>query len=49
MIKRYIIRKYVLANSLQDACKKEKLQKVDEAWIDDKWEFPTTKEQTGFK
>ena len=37
MQKRYIVRKYVMANSVVDAAKKEKLFKPDEIWIDEAW------------
>ena len=34
MEKRYIIRKYVVANSISAAIRKEKKTEVDEIWID---------------
>ena len=37
MLKQYIIRKYVLAENVAQALKKEKLIKADEAWIDTDW------------
>ena len=36
-VKRYIIRKYVMASNAKDAIKKEKLQLPDDIWIDDTW------------
>ena len=37
MLKQYIIRKYVLANNVQEALRKEKHVRADEAWIDSDW------------
>ena len=37
MLKQYIIRKYVIANKVQEALRKEKSIKPDEAWIDTDW------------
>lgn len=36
-LKRYIIRKYVMARSVADAVKKEKVIKPDDCWLDDNW------------
>jgi hypothetical protein len=38
MKKQYIIRKYVMAENVRDALKKEKDIKADEAWIDPEWQ-----------
>lgn len=35
--KRFIIRKYVMATSAQNAIKKDKITPVDDVWIDEKW------------
>jgi len=35
--KRYIIRKYIMATSCQQALKKEKRSKPDDCWVDDDW------------
>ena len=35
--KRYIVRKYVMAKSAQEAMRLEKKFKVDDVWLDDKW------------
>jgi hypothetical protein len=37
MEKMYIIRKYVMAKSAQDAIRKEKGHPVDDAWVDEEW------------
>lgn len=37
MLKQYIIREYVIANNVQEALRKEKNVKPDEAWIDSDW------------
>lgn len=37
MEKQYIIRKYIKANSAQEALRKEKKQAADECWVDEKW------------
>ena len=36
-MKRFIVRKYVMAKSAKDAIGKEKKTEVDEVWVDDKW------------
>ena len=36
MKKIYIVRKYVLANSVEEALKKEKKQKPDDAYVEEK-------------
>jgi len=35
--KRYIVRKYIVAKSAQEALRKEKHQVADECWVDEKW------------
>lgn len=35
--KRYIIRKYILASSVQEALRKERRTKPDDCWVDDEW------------
>jgi len=35
--KRYIVRKFVMANSASDAMKKESKCKVDDVFLDEKW------------
>jgi polysaccharide deacetylase 2 family uncharacterized protein YibQ len=35
MKKLYIVRKYVIANSITDAIKKEKKVEIDDCWLDD--------------
>jgi len=36
-LKLFIIRKYILAKSAQDAIKKERFTQVDDVWVDDDW------------
>lgn len=36
-LKRFIIRKYIMASSAQDAVRKDRVWKVDEVFIDDQW------------
>lgn len=38
IIKQYIIRKYVQAENVAEALKKEREIKADEAWIDEVWQ-----------
>lgn len=33
----YIVRKYVFANSIEEALKKEKSCKANDCWLDDHW------------
>ncbi len=51
-IKRFVIKKYVMANSAMEAIKREKLVEVDDLWIDEDWkkehEFESKKKPTGF-
>lgn len=35
--KLYVVRKYIKANSVHEALKKEKTAKVDEVWVDEEW------------
>ena len=35
--KRYVVRKFIMANSASDALRKERKYKPDECWIDEKW------------
>lgn len=46
--KRYIIRKYVMATSAQDAIKKEKKLQVDDIWVDQDYEQLKDKAKIGF-
>lgn len=36
-INQYIVRKYVMASSIQDVIKKEKKTPVRDVWIDEDW------------
>lgn len=35
--KRFIVRKYIMATSMQQALRKEKRSKPDDCWIDEEW------------
>jgi hypothetical protein len=37
MKKRYIVRKYVMAQSAADAIKQERKRSPDDVWIDEEW------------
>lgn len=39
-MKRYVIKKYIMAKSLMEALKKEKDVKPDDAWVDEKQPDP---------
>jgi hypothetical protein len=48
-MKRYIVRKYVMAESLVEALQKEKKVVAEDGWIDEKQpDEPTSKDQIGF-
>ncbi len=47
-MKRYIIRKYVMAKDASDAIKVEKKQGVDDVFVDDDWMAENTKKELGF-
>lgn len=47
-MKRYIIRKYIIANSAQDAIKKERQAPAEDVWVDDEWKAQEGNE-IGFK
>jgi len=36
-LKRYIVRKYIVASSARDALRKERSAPADECWVDEKW------------
>lgn len=36
-LKRYIVRKYILARSVSEALSKERRTKPDDAWVDEDW------------
>lgn len=43
--KQYIIRKYIVASSAQEAIRKDRSTPVEDVWIDEDWKksnFPTT-------
>lgn len=51
-MKRYIIRKYIMANSAKEALKKERALEADDVWVDDEWkrlEDERLKTNIGFK
>jgi hypothetical protein len=47
--KRYIIKKFVMANSCMEAIKKDKKSRVDEVFIDKDWVDPSITKKIGFK
>ena len=50
MEKRYIIRKYVVANSISAAIRKEKKTAVDEIWLDKEFnQLPDAVSSIGFR
>ena len=49
MLKQYIIRKYIIANNVQEALRKEKHIKADEAWIDSDWKAEKENINIGYK
>lgn len=36
-LKRFILRKYIMAYSAQEALKKDRITRPDDIWIDDEW------------
>lgn len=50
MKKQYIIRKYVMAESIEEALKKEKKITADECWVSEQWlQNNTDFNEVGFK
>lgn len=48
-IKRFIVRKYIMAASAEEAIKKDKRSPVSDVWVDDEWmKESTRKEIAGF-
>lgn len=37
-LKRFIVRKYIMATSAQDAIRKDKKAKPDDIWLDSEWQ-----------
>lgn len=37
LLKRYIVRKYIMAKSAHEALNKEKRTRPDDVWLDDEW------------
>lgn len=35
--KRYIVRKYIMAKTIQEALRKEKKTRPDDCWVDEDW------------
>ena len=48
--KRFIVRKYIMASSVQEAVKKDKQHPVEDCWVDDEWKRlnDDIKRQIGF-
>lgn len=53
MLKRFIIKKYIMAKSAADAINKDKKADVEDVWVDDKWremeDEVINKNEIGFK
>lgn len=53
MKKLFIVQKYIVASSIQEALKIERQTRPDECWLDDDWKKAhkpvTDKQLTGFK
>lgn len=47
-MKRYVVRKYVMANSLVEALQKEKKVVAEDGWIDEKQPDPPQADAIGF-
>ena len=48
-MKRYVIKKYVMAESLEDALKRERKVKPDDGWLDEKQPEPIKTDAIGFQ
>lgn len=53
-LKLFIVRKYVWANSVHHAVKKERKQVVDDCWLDEEWrrrdlDLPLKSNEIGFR
>lgn len=48
--KLFVVRKYVWAETAEDALRKESKQKADECWVDEKWKEVSSniKDSIGF-
>ena len=53
MLKLFVVKKYIMATSAQEALKKEKRTRPDDVWIDDDWrkeqKYKTESSQVGFE
>lgn len=49
MRKIYVVRKYVVANSVEDALKKEKDIKVDDCWLEESTQKAWLEDRAGIK
>jgi len=41
-LKRYIVRKYIMAKNAQEALKKERRYRPDDVWVDEDWKNKQT-------
>jgi len=48
--KLYIVKKYVWASSAKEAIRKDRVEQVDDVWVDEEWKKnqPTLKDGVGF-
>jgi len=37
LVKRFVVRKYIMAKSAQEAIRKDRTHKPDDVWVDDEW------------
>lgn len=45
--KMYVVKKFIMANSVPDAIRKERKTPVDSVWIDEEWSKGQAKELAG--
>jgi hypothetical protein len=43
-LKRYIVRKYIMAKSAKEAFKKDRTHMPDDVWVDDEWKKENQKD-----
>lgn len=48
-LKKFVVKKYIMAKSAADALKKEKKTAADDVWIDEKWMEEHDRKIMGFK
>lgn len=48
-LRRFVVRKYIMATSAQDALRKEKNVRPDDVWVDAEWTPEEEIKSVGFK